>query len=118
MDIKFCYNPFTREFFSGGLSHAEDIRKKGNIGHFDDYIRGIIVENTVYLRLYYPLKYQNKKSIFQDDYEKIKCISWNLLADYEKNIVDLIYKNLKAKIKIVKYNVDNDLLKGLKICNI
>ena len=53
-EIRFSYNPFTKEYIESDSSHSITIHNKGKTKQFDDYIRGIIVDNKLYLRLYYP----------------------------------------------------------------
>lgn len=107
MENRFSYNPKSKEFITGYLDHSEGISKQGKFP-FDTYIRGILKDNVLYLRLYYPLKDIDQKSI-----EEIEEKSFSLLFDNLKQIKALIKKEYNLKIKEVVFNAKNDLLKGI-----
>lgn len=113
MAIRVSYNPNTKIFISGGLSHADDIRQADSVLSFDDYIRGIIIDNILYLRTYYPYQNINEKTC-----NEIKAISFDLLYDIKDIIQAKIFAVLNIKTASIIYNADNDLFKGLKLANI
>ena len=53
-EIRFSYNPFTKNYIESGCSHAVALYNKGKQKQFDEYIRGIILDDVLYLRTYYP----------------------------------------------------------------
>lgn len=112
---RFSYNPFNNDFLidNNNLSHAETIYKAGKQKAFSEYIRGIIFENRLFLRLYYP--YNDIESL---TYNELKQKSYLLLKDNEKTILKHIEKTFQVSIKEIVYNADNDLLSGQKLANI
>ena len=72
---------------------------------FDYYIRGIIKENTLYLRLYYPYN-----DIDEQSFTFIKQSSYELLKASKNAIVKALLKN-DIVINEVFLNVDNETLK-------
>jgi len=113
LEIRISYNPFTNKLYSGGLSHSEDIRRSGSIKDFEKFIRAIYLEGVLYLRLYYPLEDLDTLTI-----SELNDKSFNLLFNYKSKLLKKIKKDLNLKIKDVKFNYDNDLVRGLKIANI
>ena len=114
MEKRFCYNPFNdNEFLNCNTSHSIALYNAGKQKKYNDYIRGIILNDVLYLRLYYP---------FQDidilTNKEINQASYKLLKYNEAEILKHIKKHYKININEIKYNVINDLLKGLKLCNI
>lgn len=107
---RFSYNPFTKEYIEGGVSHAVDICNKGRQKEFDQYIRGIILDGVLYLRLFYPFN-----DIDELDLIELKQKSRALLENYED---DLISELRGTRINEIKYNVENDLLSGIGLANI
>lgn len=112
-EYRISYNPYTKDYISGYNSHSIALYNKGKQKSFDEYIRGIIINNRLYLRLYYPF---DDIDILTRD--KIYQSSYTLLKDNEKDIIKAIKKHDDIIITEIIYNVDNDLLKGLKLCNI
>lgn len=106
-EVKFSYNPFTGQFLHGGLFHADDIRKAGAQRAYDDFIRGIIADGVLYLRLYYPFPGLEDLSL-----EDLNRKSFDLLFEHKREILKHIKKILGLKIVDVKFNVTNDLLRG------
>ena len=103
---KFCYNPFTGQFFDCGYSdHSTKIYNKGNQSIFDDYIRGLIDNGTLYLRTYCPFDYDSLTL------KTLKEKSLKLLKFYDKKIFEKIKKEYDLSITNVIYNATNDLLK-------
>lgn len=86
---------------------------KGKQKAFDEYIRGIILDNVLYLRVYYP--YDDIANLTSD---KLYQASYTLLKDNTKDILALIKGKENLTIKDVQYNVTNDLLTGLNLANI
>jgi len=113
IEYRIAYNPDTKDYISGYNSHSIQLYNKGKEKIFDEYIRGIIINNTLYLRLYYP--FNNIDTLTRD---KIYQASYELLKD---NIFTLI-KEIETRegfyIIDVVYNVDNDILKGMNLANI
>ena len=73
---------------------------------FDYYIRGIIKENTLYLRLYYPYN-----DIDEQSFTFIKQSSYELLKASENAIVKAL-KDQDINITETILNVSNEDLKG------
>lgn len=113
IEYRISYNPFTKHYISGKSSHAEQIYNKGRQKQFAEYIRCIILDNTLYLRLYYP--FNDIDTLTRD---KLYQASYTLLNDNIGNIVQAIKENNNINIQDIKYNVDNDLLRGLSLANI
>jgi hypothetical protein len=112
-EYRISYNPYTKDYISGYTSHSIALYNKGKQKAFDEYIRGIILDDTLYLRIYYP--YNNIDELTRD---KIYQASYILLKDNTKDILKAIKSKDNITIKSIKYNIDNDLLKGLKLANI
>ena len=110
MEIKFSYHPIKRILLvsSDFESHSDTIHKKGRRLSFDQFIRGIIKDNVLYLRVYYPFNDIDEKS--GDD---IREKSFDLLFNARKAILkDIKAQGLKIPRKLA-YNVNNDDLKGV-----
>ena len=107
------YNPYNKNYIAGYQSHSIQLYNKGKQKLFDQYIRGIIINTTLYLRLYYP--YDDIDDLTRD---RLYQISYSLLEGNTGDILEAIKKNESIIIHEVKYNVDNDLLKGLRLANI
>jgi hypothetical protein len=108
METRFAYNPITKTFLECGECHSIALYNKGKQKQFDLYIRGIIKDKVLYLRLYYPFKDIDEKS-----YADIKEKSFDLLFDNKNIILANIEVFYGIKIKKVIYNAENDLLKGI-----
>jgi len=113
IEYKILYNPYTRDYISGNQSHSLQLYNQGKQACFDDYIRGIILDDVLYLRVYYPFKDLQDK-----DLEYILLASKKLLKDNTRAILALIKHKENIPINKIEYNVTNDLLSGLKLCNI
>lgn len=109
---RYSYNPFTNDFFECSQSHSIALYNKGRQKQFDEYIRLIIVNNTLYIRLYYPFEDIDSLSL-----SELKQKSFTLIKQYEKDILSQL-KNLNITPDKIVYNVDNDLLKGIRLANI
>jgi hypothetical protein len=112
-EYRVSYNPYTKDYISGQQGHVEQIYNRGRQKVFDDYIRGIILDDVLYLRIYYPFEDIQDKA-----YKDILSASAALLKDNEKNIIKAIKKQDNITIRQIKYNVTNDLLTGLNLANI
>jgi hypothetical protein len=112
-EYRVSYNPFTKEYLSGYSSHSVQLYNKGRQSSFDEYIRGIILDDVLYLRIYYP--YEDLDTLTRD---KLYKASLTLLQDNTSIILEVIKNKENITIKSIKYNVDNDLLRGLKLANI
>lgn len=112
-EYRISYNPYTKDYISGNQSHSEQIYNRGRQSSFDEYIRGIILDDVLYLRVYYPFKDLEDLTI-----DKLYKASWALLKVNTKAILEVIKDKENITIKSIKYNVDNDLLRGLKLANI
>jgi len=106
MRYNILFNPFNDTFYHGILSHSEILRLKGNISKFDDYIRGIIFEDVLYIRYYYPFDNIGSISLAQ-----LKKASYSLIFPEVNKIKALIKNNCDININEVVYNVDNVFLK-------
>lgn len=112
-EIRFSYNPFIKDFIESDTSHTVAIYNKGKQKQFDEYIRGIILDGVLYLRLYFPFPLGDEIGIVD-----LKQKSRELLDYYTDSILDLIKKELDFIPKEIKYNVENDLLSGLGLANV
>ena len=83
--------------------------KKMNIKNFDLYIRGIIENGVLYLRLFY-----DKPDISERTLEEVKEYSFNILFDNKQGILNAL-KNDKIKVKKVLYNIVNADIKGILV---
>ena len=110
IELRINYNPFTKHYTSDFNSHALQLYNKGKQKEFDSYIRGIIKDKVLYLRLYYP--FNDLNNLTSIDLEQK---SYTLLKGYFKEVIKAIKDNDKIKIKEVKFNYTNDLLKGLQL---
>ena len=109
-EIRFSYNPFTKNYIEGGLVHSLEIYSRGKQKQFDEYIRGIIIENKLYLRLYYPFNDLDELDLIQ-----LKQRSRELLENYTDELLRQLRGHL---INEIVYNVENDLLTGIGLANI
>ena len=112
-EYRIAYNSFNKDYISGSQSHTVQLYNQNKQKKFEDYIRGIIVDNTLYLRIYYPF----------DDIDtltsvKLYQLSYELLKEHTSDIIKRIEENDNIKILEVKYNYTNDLFKNLKLVNI
>jgi hypothetical protein len=112
-EYRISYNPYTKDYISGSQSHSIQLYNRGRQSQFNEYIRGIIHNDTLYLRVYYP--YEDIDTLTRD---KLYQASYTLLKDNEKDIIKAIKKQDNIIITGIKYNVTNDLLSSLKLCNI
>jgi len=112
-EIRFSYNPFTNDFIESDSSHAVAIYNKGNQKRFDEYIRGIIVGETLYLRTYYPFEFTDGLSVTE-----LRQKSFELLEYYKRKILFIVEEYDLGKIDDIKFNVENDLLTGIGLANI
>jgi hypothetical protein len=107
---RFAYNPFDKNFVECGYSHTSTLNGKGD---FWEYIRGIIVGNKIYLRLYYPFEDLNDLTETRL-YQK----SRTLLEQYRDKIIKEVKKHYGVELNDIEFNVENDLLKGIGLANI
>lgn len=110
---RFSYNPFTEHFVKCTDSHAIALHNLGQTSEYDEYIRGIILDGVLYLRTYYPFK-----DLYELTLTELHRRSKQLLEDNKNIITLLILKEYNIKIKEIKYNAENDLLKGIGLVNI
>ena len=112
-EIRFSYNPFTKDFIESSCSHSVAIYNKGKQKQFDEYIRGIILDDVLYLRLYYPFPDLSELSLVE-----LKQKSYELLLMNKHLIIDLIKDKYDIEIETFNFNVENDLLQGVGLANI
>jgi hypothetical protein len=112
-EYRISYNPFTKDYISGGTSHSIQLYNRGRQSSFDEYIRGIILDDVLYLRVFYP--YNNIDELTRD---RLYQASYELLKHNTNNILEVIKNKDNITVTNIKYNVDNDLLRGLKLINI
>ena len=101
------YNSDNKKLYLFNSSHAiylHNHKAELNKG-FDYYIRGLIEDNTLYLRLYYPYE-----DIDSQSYTFIKQASYEALKQSEADIIKELKKN-DIVIKEIFLNVDNEQLK-------
>jgi len=113
-DIRFFYNPITKRFINiGDNDHALYWHnKKHDIKLFDKEIRGIISNNILYLRLYYPLTNINDITLAE-----MKEYSLITLIDNNKDILKKLNGEGIKRIKKTYYNIVNADIIG-KVTNI
>jgi len=108
---KFCYNPYSKTFFDCGYNdHAITLYKAGEQKAFDQYIRGIILENVVYLRLYWPFSMDEGMTI-----DKLNKLSHDLLQAEKTAILQAVKENLNIVPGRIVYNADNEVFQALGI---
>jgi len=110
---RFSYNPFSKDYVEGGTSHSIALYNRGKQKQFDEYIRGILLDGILYLRLYYPF----------DDLGELSAVelqqrSRELLEKYREEILFTLDRNNINYIVEIKYNVKNDLLAGVGLANV
>lgn len=113
MEIRFSYNPFTNDFIKCTQSHSHALHNEGKQKLFDEYIRGIIIGDTLYLRTYYPFNDLSDLNLTQ-----LNQRSRQLLEQSRSKINLLVLKEYKIAVKEIKFNVENDLLKGIGLAKI
>lgn len=105
---RFNYEPFNKVFIDcDNQSHSITLHNKGKAKEFDNYIRGIIQNDIVYLRVYYPFA-----DISELSYNELIKKSSILLNEYKADILKAVKKHYSLKPKDVILNVTNDSLKG------
>jgi hypothetical protein len=109
---RYNYNPFTKDFHYCDQSHSVSLYNKGKQKAFDEYIRVIVYEKKLYIRLYYPFPDITDLSMVE-----LKQRGYALIKEYEKALLQEL-KKVDITINEIKYNVDNDLLEGVGIVNI
>lgn len=109
-EIRFSYNPFTKDLIESDTSHSFAIYNKGKQKQFDEYIRAIILDDVLFLRTYYPFDNLSELTLTQ-----LKQHSKELLDRY---LPDLLEHISEHEIKEIKFNVENDLLTGIGLANI
>lgn len=104
---RFFYNPDNRKFYFCDCSHVQGfISRKGILKKpFDYYIRGIIKDNNLYLRAYYPYN-----DILYISHKEIMQKSLDLLTIYREEIQQGLKEN-GYNIREIKINVSNEDLK-------
>ena len=112
VEKRFCYNPFTKQYFSGYNSHTEQIYNAKESKNFDFFIRGIIFDDCLYLRVYFPLKN------FPDNVELLNKKSLKFLRYYYREVRQVLKEKENLTPKDTFYNVTNDILQGLNLANI
>ena len=112
MEIKFSYHPGKKVLLLSDLgeNHADTIHKRGKGLPFDEFIRGIITEKTVFLRSFYPWHDINERSA---DY--INKQSFDLLFDNKKAVFQALKKAGVKFPRKVAYNTINADLRGFVV---
>lgn len=110
MTIKICYNPDLKHYIQGTQSHNVILYNAKKQKYYDNYVRGIIDNGILYLRVYYPYADIDCLTI-----DKLYQASYTLLNDNICAILALIKKHNNTIIKDIVYNVDRGILeeKGL-----
>ena len=113
-EIRFSYHPKKKLLLVSDFAecHGDTIAKKGKKLPFDEFIRGIITDKGLYLRIYYPLNDLEKKTL-----EELEAYSFDRLFDELKPIRKALkLSGVKCPGKVF-YNVTNEALRGI-IANI
>ena len=110
--MRFFYHPKTKVFISGQCSHVELFHNKkiDTLKNFDNYIRGILQDGILYLRVFYPLP-----DIDTLNYEELITRSTGILLEHKTDILKALKKEYKGKIKDILYSVTNTDLKGVLV---
>lgn len=114
--IKFSFLPESKVLLISDIqdNHSDTISKFNkqarHVIPFDKWIRGIIKDNVLYLRLFYPLPDIDTKTI-----DELNEYSFDVLFDNLKNIAKALrLAGIKKHLKC-KFNVVNEDLKGIII---
>ena len=111
---RFSYNPFNGITITGfDLCHAEGINKRGHTKTYDEFIRAILHDGILYLRLYYPFPDIEEKTLSQ-----IERASLILLKESIQAILALIKKHYDCIPIDIQYNVINARLQHTGIANV
>ena len=107
MEKRFFYNIDNKHIDIFSYSHVEYYHNHREVytKPFDYYLRGIIKDNILYLRVFYP--YNNID--YLSNSELIKK-SFDLLTLFKKDVMLQLSKH-DIKIKDIKLNVTNEALK-------
>lgn len=111
-NLKICYNPFTKEFLTGYSLHSDILYDNGKNKEYDTFIRARINNNILYLRTYYPYM------PFPENITELNNKSKNLLSMFYCDILNILKEKYNFTPKDVVFNVENDLLKNLKLTDI
>ena len=112
-EIRFSYNPFTKDFIESTVCHAIAIANKGKTKSFDEYIRGIIIDDVLYLRTYFPFPISHGISVIE-----LRQKSRELLESFRAEILGVLSYQYKYVTTDIVYNAENDLLEGIGLANI
>lgn len=108
---RFFYNPNNEELILFNQSHVSYYHNKKLKVPFDDYIRGIIQDNALYLRCYYPFA-----DLDDFTYTELMKKSGMLLNHNLKGILQAL-KNVQVTPSKIILNVSNaDLKAHLNLC--
>lgn len=98
--LKFCYNPFSKHFLECGYNdHALTLYKAGKQKIYHEYIRGIIIEDVLFLRVYYPFNMPDDITSNQ-----LKKASYGLLKANFRAIKDILPESFNNVI----FNAENE----------
>jgi len=106
--IKLCYNPNTRHYIQGNTSHNIQLYNAKKNKLYNDYIRCILDNNILYIRVYYPYNDIDTLTI-----DKLYQYSYELLQGNIKDIIKAIKKHNNIIIKDIKYNIDRKYLESI-----
>ena len=112
-EYRVCYNIFNKHYISGREAHNIQLYNAKKQKEYNHYIRAIILNNTLYLRTYYPFDDIDNITI-----NKLNQLSYELLKEHTSDIIQAIKENDNISIKEVKYNYTNDLFRELNLINI
>lgn len=107
MEKRFFYNPDNEKLYIFNSSHVQffhNNRDKLN-KNFDYYIRGILKDDILYLRCFYPYD-----DIIYLSHKDIMKKSMELLNIFKNAVLTSLYKE-GIKVKDIKLNVSNEDLK-------
>lgn len=107
-DKRFFYNPDSKALIDcDNSSHALYYQNNKLKASFDDYIRGIVSKNTVYIRVFYPYD-----DIYNPlPYNELIKKSGQLIRLYLKDIEREVKKFYRLKNVKIIINATNDTLK-------
>lgn len=107
---RFFYNPYNRDVFFFNTSHVNYYHNNKMLLPFDEYIRGLIRANTLYLRVYYPFN-----NIDELTYNELMNKSNKLLNYHLKGILQALKHKGIIPLKTILNVTNKDLQRYLKL---
>jgi hypothetical protein len=112
-ELRFSYEPFKKDFIKCGTTHSLALYNKGKQKEFDQYIRGILYKEKLYLRTFYPFE-----GIEDLNGVELRQRSRELLESFKGDLLGVVAYEYGFTPTEIIYNAENDLLTGIGIANI